>query len=63
VETEHLTSAASSAPAPATLGARVSDLIDGEDAAGETPRDDGEAPEEWRRRKSELDAVLRSLDA
>jgi hypothetical protein len=63
VETEQTTSAASSAPAPASLGALVADLLDAEAAAAETPRDDGEAPEEWRKRKSELEAVLRSLDA
>jgi hypothetical protein len=61
VETEYPTSGPNSAPHPPALGTLVAEFLEREDAAGEMPHDEGGAPEEWRRRKSELDALLRSL--
>jgi hypothetical protein len=62
VEHQHAPNLATSVPHPAALSTLVAQWFDEQVGAdAEAPAGRG-APEEWKRRKSELDAVLRSLD-
>jgi hypothetical protein len=62
VEQQSAPDFATSAPRPAALSTLVAQLFDEQVSARAEPCARRGAPEEWRRRKSELDAVLRSLD-